>query len=500
MGQAAARVIHFSVEPTAASAQNDAGAAPAVSDPECPGCSVLRAEVAELRGLVAELQARLGRNSSNSSRPPSSDAPRSRLASPPDRSAGTSGRQPGGQPGHRGTTRDLKPFEALAELVECVPIHCAHCEAALPQHASEDDPHPRRHQVADLPPVVVETVEYRLHARTCPHCRQRTWANLPEGVPSGAHGPRLQAIGALLTGAYRLSRREARELLRDLFGEEVALGTISSLEASTATALSAPYRQVAAALAQAEAANVDETRWWEKHHLSWLWLAATPKLALFRLEAHRSREAFERLLPPPSPGQARTVTTDRYSAYAHLSGDQRATCWSHLKRDFTGWKDAGGAAAPLGKRALELTRQLFECWHALRDGEIGRALLCERLQPVQAAFRELFQQARASGHWAVAGPAGQLIKHWETLWTFARVEGVEPTNNHAERALRRAVLWRKGSFGHQSEQGRSFVERMLTAVTSLRLQRRNVLTYLETALRAALTGAAPPSLLPAAVA
>lgn len=453
--------------------------------------------VQDLVARVERLEARLKQHSGNSSRPPSTDPPSTPKPPPKERA---SGRNPGGQPGHPGTTRELKPIEALADLQEYVPTHCEHCQGALPQEAGEHDPHPVRHQVTDVAPVVVETIEHRLHARTCLHCQRRTWAQLPPEVSRTTHGPRLQAIGALLTGGYQLSRRAVRELFGDLFGEEIALGTISALEANTAAVLSTPYQEVAAAVAQAAAVNVDETRWWEKHRLTWLWLAATPELALFRLDPHRSRAAFEQLLSPKQAEQERTVITDRYSAYAHLLGDDHALCWSHLKRDFTGWQDAGGAAAPFGKRALKLTHQLFEHWHAFRADEFDRSQLCERLRPVQTAFRELFEEARASGHWKVAGPAGQLLKHWEALWTFSRRAGVEPTNNHAERALRRAVLWRKGSFGHQSERGRSFVERMLTVAASLRLQGKNVLAYLEAAIRAAQSGTAAPSLLPAPVA
>lgn len=483
--------------PTSATQATSAAAALDAARPDCPGCQALTAVVQDLLARVEQLEARLNQNSRNSSLPPSGDPPSTPKQ---ETTPNTSGRKPGGQPGHPGRTRQLKPVEACAASFDYVPSHCDHCRSALPQHATQRDPAPVRHQVTDVPPVVVETIEHRLHARTCPECRRRTWASLPEEVPKSAVGPRLQAIGALLTGGYRVSRRDVEALFFDLFGEELSLGTISAMEANTAAALSVAYQEVAEAVAQAQVANVDETRWWEKHHLAWLWLAATPALALFRMDPHRSREAFERLLPPTVPGQERTVGTDRYSAYSHLFGDDRAICWSHLDRDFQGWVEARGAAAPFGERALALTDQLFEQWHLFRAGEFDRPELCERLLPVQGAFRELFEAAHASGHWKVAGPARELLKHWDALWTFSRRDGVEPTNNHAERVLRHAVRWRKGSFGHQSEPGRTFVERMLTAVTSLRLQGRNVLAYLEGAIRASLTGKAAPSLLPASAA
>jgi transposase len=472
-------------------------------DPDCPSCralfSLIQVQAVELEQLerlearVAELEARLNQNSSNSSRPPSADPP----GTPKRPSAcGSSGRKPGGQPGHAGTTRPLKPVDAVQKVVPVVPTVCEHCRAALPEAASAQDPAPVRHQVLELPAVLVETTEYQLHARSCPHCQQRTWATLPEGVPRGVVGPRLHAACSLLTGSYRLSRRAAQELVRDLFGEEFSLGTLGSLEATTAAALLHPYQEVATAVAEAPRVNVDETRWREANHLAWLWLAATDTLALFRLDASRSRAAFEAILPPRTPHQSRTVTSDRYSAYCHLVGDEWQICWSHLRRDFQGWADAGGQAKPLGERAVSVTQELFHLWHQYRDSAISRLLLQERLEPVALRLRAVLEEARASGHWKVEGPARHLLKHWDSLWTFARQEGVEPTNNHAERALRRGVLWRKGSFGNQSEGGRQFVERMLTVITSLRLQNRNVLAYLEAALRAARSGAAQPSLLP----
>jgi transposase len=466
-------------------------------DPDCQGCQALLAffgaQLAALTQRIEQLEARANQNSTNSSCPPSADPP----SAPPRAASPAPGvRQRGGQPGHRGVTRPLKPLEAVAEVVEAYPAHCAHCQTPLPAGAGEDNPPPRRHQVVELPPVVCVTTEYRLHARTCAHCRRRTWAPLPAGVPRGMVGPRLAAVCALLTGAYRLSRRDTREVVRDLFGETLSLGTLSGLEAATAAALAPAYAEVAQTVGAAAQVNVDETRWREGNRLAWLWLAATEHLALFRLDPSRSRAAFEALLPPRPADRGRTVTSDRYSAYTHLAGEAWQICWSHLEREFTGWVDTRGLAARFGKAALAVTRRVFDRWHQYRAGELPHAVLGLYLEPVQQRLRTLLRQAAASGHWRMAGPARHLLKHFASLWTFARREGVEPTNNHAERALRRGVLWRKNSFGHQSPTGRAFVERMLTVMVSLRLQGRNVLAYLEAVWRTTLGGGGMPSLLP----
>jgi transposase len=387
-------------------------------------------------------------------------------------------------------------------VVEQIPSHCAYCQGPLPQGMTETDPAPQRHQVTELPTIVCTTTEYRLHARTCPACARRTWAQLPEGVPRVWVGPRLQAFCALLTGRYHLSRRAAKEFLQELFGEELSLGSLCALEAQTSAALEAPYQQVAEAVAASPAVNVDETRWQQGKQRAWLWLAATGQLARFRIDPSRSRAAFEALLPP-DPGRRengssveRTVTSDRWSAYTHLSGEAWQICWAHLARDFQGLADRRGKARPIGEAALAEVRSLFGLWHQFRRGEIERAMLQEALQPVQERLRQVLEAADRSGHYEAGGLARNLLQHWESLWTFTRREGVEPTNNHAERALRRGVLWRKNSFGNQSAGGRAFVERLLTVVGSLRLQGRGVLEYLEAACRAALLGVPAPSLLP----
>jgi transposase len=452
------------------------------------------ARVAELEARLAQLEARLNQNSRNSSRPPSTDLPGQRppLPKPPP-----TGRQRGGQPGHPGRTRELKPPSEVTTFMPLVPAVCAHCQAALPQTAAPGDPPPQRHQVVDLPVPLLETTEYQLPARTCPACARRTWATLPPEVPPGVVGPRLQACCALLVGRYHLSRRETQEVVAEVFGEALSLGTFSSLEVATAAALAGPYQAVQAAVAAAPAVNADETSWREGSRKAWLWLAATPTLAVFRIDPHRSRAAFEQLLPPVDPG-ARTVTSDRYSAYRHLHGDEHQLCWSHLIRDFTALAELKDGGQATGVAALAVAAELFDHWHAFRGGEIDRATLQQRLRPPQARLCRLLRRARDSGHGKAAGWARDLLRQWQSLWTFGRVAGVEPTNNAAERAVRPAVLWRKQSFGNQGESGRAFVERLLTVVGSLRLQGRNVLDYLEGAVRATRRGEAAPTLLPEA--
>jgi transposase len=379
-------------------------------------------------------------------------------------------------------------------IVDLFPDVCGQCHAGLSHAPTESDPEPRRHQVLELPPRFLSTTEYRCHARTCSRCHARTWAALPPGVPTGVIGFRLQAFCALMVGRYQVSRRALVEWLADVGGEAVSLGCLSGLERRTASALLIPYEQARQAVLDAAAVNVDESPWREGTAKGWLWAATIPVASLFRIDPKRSRAALERLLPPVGEGRHRTVTSDRHRAYLHLQGRERQVCWSHLARDFQALAELRDEAKAIGEVALEQTRELFRLWHAFRRGEIDRGELARRMRPVQARLGRLLRRARDTGHWKAAGLGRDLLRHWKSLFTFVTVEGVEPTNNAAERAIRPAVLWRKRSFGHQSERGRAFVERMLTVVGSLRQQGRNVLEYLEGALRAAGEGTEAPAL------
>jgi transposase len=477
-------------------------------DPECPGCRALQARVAELEAEVAplraavgqlqtrlaQLEARLDQNSTHSSRPPSSDPPAAptRLPKP-----APSGRKPGGQPGHPGKTRFLKPIEPCHPVVPVFPKACAHCHAPLPQAPSGAAPPPRRRQVLELPPVLIQTIEYPCHATACPHCHALTWAPLPPEVPAGIFGPRLQALWARLVGRHRRSRRSWQEGLWEVGGEAVSLGCWIDLEASTTEALQRPYEEVRDAAQAAAVVHADETPGREGAEKAWLWSAATPLRVLFRIDRHRSRAAFELLLPPRHDGSRRTVVCDRSSAYHHLYGDERPVCWAHRLRECGALAQLTGEARRLGEGLQAATGWLFELWHAYRDGELEWAGLQAGMGRVQAPFRELLSLAKSSDPWRAAPLGRELLRQREGLWTFVRVVGVEPTNKAAERAVRPGVLGRKCRFGNQGASGRAFVERMRTVGGSLRLQGRGVLGYLEAAIRAASVGGEAPSLLPA---
>jgi transposase len=452
--------------------------------------AALQAESAVLHERVRELEARLGQTSANSSRPPSSDPPEApaRPKAPP------SGRKRGGQPGHRGVHRALLPVEQVDELIAVVPERCRHCQQPFPESAGRRRARVWRHQVVELLPLAVRVTEYQMMARRCPACGQRTRAELPAGVPRRPFGARLTAVIALLSGGYRLSRREVRQLLRDLWAVRVSLGAVVRQEQAQSAALAPIVAEAQAAVQQAAVVNMDETGWREDKQRAWLWTAVTATLTVLRIDRRRSGVVVEALLGPDFAG---VVGSDRWSAYNRFPAERRARCYAHLKRDFQALVDCGGEAAPIGRWGLAEIERLFRLWHRFRAGEWGRPALQHRLIPLQARMGRLLRRGQEHSDRKAAGLCRELTKWWPALWTFARVEGVEPTNNRAERALRPAVLWRKGGFGSDSETGSRFAERLLTVVLCCRQQGRGLLEFLVAAGEAALLGTAPPSLLPA---
>jgi transposase len=441
---------------------------------------ILEQRVAELEQRVAELSHQLNQNSTNSSRPPSSDGPEVKRAPPKPR-----GQRPSGaQPGHPRQTRPLLPPDQAQELR---PPSCRRCGQPL----AGDDPQPLRHQVLEIPPLRPHVTEYRLHRLSCPCCQTRTCATLPDEV-DGCHGPRLQAVTALLTGAYRLSKREAAQLLQDLLGVPLACGTVCDLEQQTSAALE-PVVAEATQHARTQPANVDETSWREARQKAWLWVAVTGYLTIYQIRGTRGHQELEKLL---GLGYQPVLTSDRFKAYEPVPLSRRQVCWAHLRRDFQAMIDRG--QRELGQKLLGLSDEMFGDWHRVRDGTLGRGLFRGRVCDWRLDLRRLLERGQACGCAKTAATCRELLRLEEALWAFAYHEGVEPTNNAAERALRHAVRWRKSSYGTASAAGSRFVESILTVVESCRQQGRNVLAFLTDCCCAARTQAAAPSLVPQA--
>lgn len=464
--------------------------------PQCLGCQERDRRITQLEQQLAVLQTenqklgeRVRRNSSNSSMPPSSnppDAPKFPKKKP-------SGRQRGAQPGHSPQPRTLLPAEQVDEVVPLVPACCEKCQARLPDKPCADDPPPRRHQVFELPPKLIHVTEYQGQARTCA-CGHVTWAAIPADIRAYSIGPRLAAAASCLTGCHQVSKRGVSEFFATIIGAPIALGSVSNLEQEMSAALEAPHAEAARAVRRAPVKNVDETGWKKAGKLCWLWMAATKFVALFIIARGRSLADFVQLMGGKFIG---IFTSDRWSAYRQLPVDCRQICWAHLKRDFQKCIDRGTKHALVcGKAALDLTDRLFHLWHTFRGGGIRRRALQRRAKPLIAELHDLLETGRgcAEEH-KLATFCGNLLNIEPALWTFLFEEGVEPTNNHGERVLRKGVLWRKRAFGCQSDNGCRFVERILTVTQTLRLQNRNVFEYLHHALVAHRTGQRAPKML-----
>jgi transposase len=461
----------------------------------------LRVQLTALASELAKLRERIGRSSRNSSKPPSSDGPGFR---PPERRKG-SGRQRGGQPGHPGSGPELLPIEWVDEVVEHHPDACRRCGTLL----QGEDPAPLRHQVIEIPPITPLVIEHRLHRLVCPCCSTSTCASLPAGVEASHYGPRLSALVGLLGSAFPLSFSKTQALLQQLLGVEISRGAIAAIRQRLSAALAEPMAQALEAARQQPVAYVDETGAPTGNadgnnptgKRGWQWVMVTAVVSVFIQGLSRSTAAAIELLGSTFGG---IVVSDRFSAYNHLPTQQRQLCWAHLIRDLTAIVERPGASAEFGAELLGLQQQLFGHWHRYKDGTIDWPALQRGCRPIRQAFEASLQRVVELGAqrgertpWAsTVRTCQQLLKVADGLWTFLEIEGIEPTNNAAERALRQSVIQRKISQGVQSASGAVCRSRLLTVTTTLRQQDRDVWQFLEQAWIAHHRGGVIPSLLP----
>jgi len=438
--------------------------------------SAMQAQLQALQAQVTELQARIGQTSQNSSRPPSSDPPNA-----PTRSQRrASGRKRGGQPGHKRHERPLLPVSEVDEVIEHHAVICPECQAAL-ETDLPDTGEVERQQIWDLPDVKPQVMEHRYHQVTCPHCGAEVQAERPADVPPGAFGPGVVALVGLLHGRYRCSVREIVALLLDIFHLPISPGAVIDLCQVLSQALAAPYTESQTVAATANNSNVDETGWKQGGKRRWLWVMVSVAATIFMVATQRSAAALKELLGKSFQG---IVTSDRFKAYLALPVERRQICWAHLKRNWVAFSELPDPMAAWGQKALAQIDDLFTIWHRFKNGELDRSALQTAMQPVQTQLRQSLEEGQTLPLHKVRAFCDDLLHLWPALWTFLAVEGVEPTNNAAERALRPAVLWRKGCFGTQSKGGDVFVARILTIVTTCRQQDRHVLTFLTDSVQA----------------
>jgi transposase len=433
---------------------------------------------------IAELERRLNRNSQNSSVPPSQDPPEARQRKRPD----PSGRSQGAQPGHRGKGRKLLPAEAVDRVVDHRPQRCD-CGHSFGE--GEEVGLPARHQITELPEIAVEVTEHRLHRSRCPDCGVTVRAELPADVSAGAFGPRLEAAVATLAVRNRVSRRDTVELAGELFGAKLASGTVDAILARTGEALAGPYEDLLAQVRSAPALNVDETGWKLRGKRRTLWGAVIPTAAVFRIAPDRHEREVASLLGEDFAG---IVGSDRWWAYRGFDPDKRQVCWSHLIRDLTAHAEGLAAQKDFGEQGLDIARRLFSAWDEFQEHGDRRRLKRE-VAPLKRELKALLRRgSKGRPNKLTWGFSKNLLKVWPALWTFTEVEGVEPTNNVAERALRGPVIYRKLSLGSQSERGERTTQRLLSASVTCRLQGRSLFAYLADVLSTRVRGDPAPLL------
>jgi transposase len=463
----------------------------------CPGCLERDAEIADLKrrvaaleALVRDLTARLNTNATNSGTPPSANP----IGAPKPVIKKKSRRRPGGQPGHPPHLKQLLPPARVNVTHPLLPQQCEHCHTALPAEAAPGDPGPTRFQVIELPPVVAHVTEYQGHARTCPCCGHVTRAAIPRDILAHSVGPRLAATLSYFSGCHGVSKRGVEEISAAVFDAPVALGTVANLEQEVSAALAAPHQEAVQAVRAAAVKHADETSWKLAGRLCWLWAAAAAGVVAFVIHARRSAAGLAALLGAEIQG---ILCSDRWGVYNCVPAGRRQVCWAHLKRDFQKVIDRGGPSQHVGRQGLKIVKKVFAAWHAFQGGRCTRAQLEAQLDPVAVRLsRVLLEGAILGEDKAVATFCENVLALEAALWTFVTTAGVEPTNNFMERLLRRAVLWRKRSFGSRSQAGLRFVERILTVVQTRRLQGQSVLDYLHDALRAHRAGQPCPKLVP----
>ena len=441
----------------------------------------LRKRIAAMEIEIKELKRLLGMNSQNSSQPPSSDGPQAPKAA----KSGKRRKKRGARKGHKPHLRQPFAPEEVTKTVTHVPPCCpCGCE-----DLAECDEAPLRHQTVDIPPIKPVVIEHVQQVRRCKKCGSLVYAPLPDAIKRNIFGPGVLSLVAILTGMLNTSKRKALAMINEVFHVPMSLGGLSNCEARVAEALETPYNDTLAVVRQQEVAHADETGWRRgNQQKGWLWALCCTTAGVFMVHARRSRKAAQDLLGD----FVGTLISDRYNAYK-VYKLIRQICWAHLQRDFKAISEADGRLGQIGAELHGLAKKILRLRQRVRDGTLRWKTFQRRMPQLQKRTEALLNAgARFEGK--LGAKCRDILKHKQYLWTFVEDQNVDPTNNLAERLVRQGVLWRKISFGTQSERGARYVERILTVCATCRLQGRSIIEYLHQACHNHLNGMVAPQL------
>lgn len=432
-------------------------------------------EISRLNEKIAKLEDRINRNSKNSSKPPSTD-----------QKANTANTDKSPRKSRTGKARAPFPPDKVDKHMVCTRENCPHCGSSKIQLNGQPS---EILQQAELPEIKAIITEYQLQKYRCKDCGKNSTASLPPGIPDSAFGPKLMGLLVTLTGVLHLAKREAIQLIKELYGVDPGVGSVPNIEERVSIALDPIYDRIHKfVVGHKFCTHFDETGWRDRGKRHFVWLATCRHAAVYSVDPRRSKAAFQRLIGRETwEGPA---VTDRYAVYNDIKNHQ--FCLAHLIREFKAYGEREGSDKAIGISLEKQLRQSCRIHREYREGKIPLAQRNRRLGVRKRQVQYWLEDGLANGSDALAKICGALLDGFEKLWTFTKIPGMEPTNNMAERDLRKIVIWRKKSYGTRSDRGKKFVERITTVAQTVRKQSGNVLHFIQKAVECFYSRSLPP--------
>jgi transposase len=444
---------------------------------------LLKQDVIVLKKENIELKERLNSNSNNSSNPPSTD----RKKKSKKHNNKSSGRKPGGQPGHKGVSRKLVPIEQVDTVISCPPPNkCNDCNIPLlPLHEIE------RHQVYEIPLPRYEITEYQILQGYCSCCQKTYRGETPAEIGQRGFGVRVHGSIALLTSKFKLSKRQALELLKDFFQMPICVGSVSNIEHRVSQSLEPLHEHIKSCIDESKVVHIDETGFKQSNRSGWAWVMTNELFSFMQLDNSRGRKVAKKLI---GNFINRVIVSDRYPVYDYLPEVCHQVCWAHLKRDFKKISERSGIAGVIGRRLLHSYGKIFAFWKSNRQQNIDDKRTRKKRRHLKNRLRKDLEFGSSCSHLTTARTCENILGMGKSLWLFLENRDVPATNNLAERQIRPLVIAKKLSFGVQSDRGARFIERAYSLVLTCRQQNKNALTWLQDSITQYFIAGPPPLL------